>query len=67
MARYQGDPRWMTTRFNSTCADCGAAIPRGAGAYYYPNGKRFYGRDCGCGQEHAADFEACSFDEDVLG
>ena len=36
MARYNRDPRWIRARYNGKCSECGAVIPKGAEAYYYP-------------------------------
>ncbi|MDG2124886.1 MAG: hypothetical protein P8J87_14380 [Verrucomicrobiales bacterium] len=63
MSRYSGDPYWLTARFNGKCHSCDQAIRKGDRAYYYPRERRLYGDPCGCGQEHAADFEAHAADE----
>ena len=60
--RYQGDPRWITARFASTCA-CGLhGIARGERIFYYPNGKQAFGG--ACAETASRDFEAARFDED---
>ncbi len=58
------DPRWITTRYRGSCSRCGAGIPAGTQAFYYPNGKQLYGKTCcDAAQEAAADFNAAVFDE----
>ena len=66
MARYSGDPRWLTARFDSTCRKCGKRIKRGESIFYYPTGKVTY---CAgeCGKAASRDFEAAAFDESVYG
>lgn len=66
MPRYSLDPRWITARFASQCAGCGADIKKGEKIFYYPNGKKAYAAAC-CGGEQAADFNAAAFDEEVYG
>jgi hypothetical protein len=66
MARYSGDPKWLTARFDSTCRKCGKRIKRGESIFYYPTGKVTY---CAgeCGKAASRDFEAAAFDESVYG
>ena len=67
MPRYQADPRWITTRFPSKCHSCGTALPKGARAYYYPNGRRLYGEKCcDTAERSAADFNAEAFDDAMM-
>ncbi len=61
--RNRRDPYWITCRFDGKCT-CGEPIKRGRQAFYYPATKTMLGRDCGCGQAAAADFEAACADED---
>lgn len=65
MPKYQGDPRWLTLRFPGTCSSCAGALAKGSEAYYRPNGKRLYGKDCcSAAETNEADFNALAFDED---
>ena len=58
------DPRWITTRYAGPCSKCGATIPKGSQAFYYPNGRKIYGSSCcGWAQFNDADFAAARFDE----
>lgn len=63
---YKHDPRWITARFTSSCAECGATIKRGEQAFYYPKTKRVFGSVCECGDERSRQFEAERFDEDFM-
>jgi hypothetical protein len=54
---YSGDPRWIKAKFDGICNKCKAIIPKGAEAYYYPNGKYIYCEKCGTDCE--ADFQNC--------
>lgn len=48
---YNGDPYWINLRYAGTCASCGARLPKGARAFYYPKGKKLFGdQDACCGQ-----------------
>jgi hypothetical protein len=73
MARYRrsysGDPHWITARYPGVCAarDCTQAIARGDRAFYYPNGRALYAAPCGHADTNSRDFEACAFDEDMIG
>lgn len=61
------DPHWTVLRFLSTCRrdGCGAKLPAGARAFYYPASRSCYGDACGHGQEAAADFAAACADEET--
>ena len=61
MAKYKGDPRWITARFNSGCDECGATIGKGDDAYYYPLVPCIFCKKCG--QARSAEFNAAAFDE----
>ena len=71
--RVKGDPYWIAVRYAGECRGCGAAIPRGADAFYYPKGRALYGADCGCGLAASAEFEdaaraeSCSPCDEELG
>lgn len=61
------DPYWMNARFASKCHECGAVVPKGARAFYYPNGRKLLGDACcGAADRAAGDFEAARFDEAQL-
>lgn len=47
MKHYKNDPRQLTVKFPGTCASCGARLPKGVNAYYYPTSKRLYCLACG--------------------
>lgn len=63
MARYSGDPYWMTARRDSASANKdGTPIRRGDRIFYYPRSRQaFVGREA---EAASADFEACAADED---
>jgi len=61
--RYAGDPHRVDCRYPGKCAKCGAAIPKGGAAFYYPNGRHVYGSHCGCAEIQSAQFSAAAFDE----
>ncbi len=63
MKRRGGDPYWLTARYPGPCAKCGTEIKAGEQAFYYPNGKKLFGKTCGCGDAAQADFDAHAFDE----
>ena len=65
MAKYSGDPRWITTRYTSSCNGCETTIAKGQRAYYTPLGRKTYCEQCGT--PRAAEFEGAAFDEDILG
>ena len=67
MSRYSSDPYWLTARFNSECHGCKAPVRKGQQAFYYPNGKRIYGMECGCAIFKAADFDSHAFDDATMG
>ena len=62
MARYKGDPRWITVKYGKDCESCGRPIKRGETAFFYPNGGSLY-CDQGCGENAAADFQGAAMDE----
>lgn len=65
MAKYQGDPHWLTLRFAGKCSACGHTLPRQSEAFYYPNGNNMYGKECcSAANTSAAWFDAVAFDED---
>lgn len=62
MARFNGDPYWMTTRYPGECKGCKKAIRKGERAFYFPKGRRLL---CGtCGDEADAKFRAEAWDEE---
>lgn len=40
--KFAGDPREITARFDSVCAESGLPIKKGEQIIYYPNGKRVF-------------------------
>ena len=65
MARYKGDPRWITVRYAGQCAKCEVRIARGERAYYHPTTRTMACR--ACGEKQAAEFQAAAWDEDHNG
>ena len=57
------DPRIITARFPSKCAETGQPIQKGEECLYYPNGKSVYKLNT----KHHQDFLMWSFDVKVLG
>lgn len=56
---YKGDPYWIELRYPGTCAGCGAKLPKGARAFYYPRGKKLFGSAdacCGSGDANSESF-----------
>jgi hypothetical protein len=66
MARYQGDPRWLTARFAGTCSrvGCTQAIKSGDQVFYYPQGRIALAKACGHADDAARDFNSHAADED---
>jgi hypothetical protein len=60
---YRNDPRTITAKFDSTCAETGAVIRKGDTCVYYPSNRKVYHVD----SNTAAQFRSESFDMDVLG
>ena len=42
-----GDPRWLSVRYAGECAGCGASLPKGSRAFYWPKDKRLECAQCG--------------------
>lgn len=61
MPKYQGDPRWISARFPSTCR-CGKRINKGDEILWYPGKKYVLCQTCGS-PEWAA-FKAAAWDEE---
>lgn len=38
MAKYKSDPRWISVKFDGSCARCKSVIRRGERAFYYRPG-----------------------------
>lgn len=57
MARYgsagtvKGDPHWITVRHAGSCAKCGAPIPVGSRAFYWPRTRSLHCAPCGDASE----------------
>lgn len=60
---YRDDPREITARFDSVCAETGKAIKKGDTCVYYPKGKKVYHVD----SKQAEQFRSWSFDCNMLG
>lgn len=48
----KNDPRVITARFNSACAETGKKIAKGDQCVYYPMGKAVYSMDSKQAQEY---------------
>lgn len=60
----KGDPRWIKASKPMMCVRCGADIPKGRDAFFYPNNGATFCDTERCGKAAAADFEAHRVDED---
>jgi len=58
----KNDPRIITARFNSVCAETGRAILTGDPCVYYPIGKKVYCWD----SKQAQEFRDFQFDTNCL-
>ena len=38
--------RWITTKFNSRCSDCGTELPKGTKVKWYIRSRKVYGVNC---------------------
>ena len=65
--KFVGDPHWITVRWGTKCSKCGKPIAKGEQAFYYPKGKHFYGKACGCGDAAHADFQNMAEQEEFYG
>lgn len=61
---YRGDPRWITTRYGSTCRNCKRRIEPGESAFYWPYDKKMHCADCG--QAASRRFHSEVADEDFM-
>lgn len=61
--RYNRDPRRIKVRYAGHCAGCGAPLPKGADAFYYPSTKSLYCEKQSCGGKASAEFQAAAEDE----
>jgi len=46
MAYYSRKWKWLTTKYDAVCADCGAFIPAGTKVKYYFRTRKIYGIAC---------------------
>lgn len=63
MARYSGDPYWITCEYPGTCRRCRKTIDKGDRAFKYKDGS-LYGGECGCGEQASREFYGAADDED---
>jgi len=63
MPKYQGDPRWITTKFDSKCSRCSQPIKRGEEGFYYPNGRKMLCKANACGEQASREFACAAQDE----
>jgi len=63
MAKYKGDPRWLTSRFPGTCSKCGASVKVGDQVFYFPNGNSVMCAAPACGKAASSEFDSAAFDE----
>jgi len=61
---YAGDPRQITAKFNSTCAQCHCPIKKGDDIYYWPNSQKAYCSSCG--ESDFRQFLSSKADEDTF-
>jgi hypothetical protein len=48
MKKYRNlDPRYIKTKFNSTCKTCGINLPKGTNAIHFPASKAVFCQSCG--------------------
>ena len=66
VSHYNGDPVWISAKFDSNCRGCGLPIRRGDDIFWYPRGKTAYGSVCGCAEHHSGEFNSMRADEDVF-
>ena len=52
MAQYTRDPRVMTSRFDTVCAETGKPIKKGEDCVYYPAAKKVYRMDSNQAEEY---------------
>ena len=64
MAKYKSDPRWISAKFDGSCARCKRVIRRGERAFYYPQDRSLYCEQESCGQAANRDFSGRVFDEE---
>jgi hypothetical protein len=64
MAKYKSDPRWLSVKFDGSCARCNSVILRGERAFYYPQDRSLYCERENCGQAVSRDLGARVFDEE---
>jgi hypothetical protein len=65
--KYVGDPHWIAVRWATKCDKCGKPIAKGEQAFYYPHGKKMYGKACGCGEAAEQDFHNMAEQEAYYG
>ena len=63
MRNQNMDPREITLKFNSKCAETGKPLKKGDKAIYYPNGKKVFSPD----SKQAEEFRNWQFDMKCLG
>ncbi len=65
MAKYKGDPRWISVRFKgSACARCKRPIQPGERAFHYPQDRSLYCDGGDCGAAASREFAVQAFDEE---
>ena len=63
MKKYVNDPRPITVRYQSTCAECSITLKKGKEAYYWPSDGKLY---ClSCGESEYRQFLSSAADEEV--
>ena len=65
--KFVGDPHWIMVRWPTKCDKCGKPIAKGQEAFYYPRGKKMYGKACGCGEAARQDFRNMAEQEEFCG
>ena len=59
----KNDPRIITARFDSACAETGKRIKKGEDCVYYPSERKVYSMD----SKQAEEFRSWQFDLNCLG
>jgi hypothetical protein len=60
---YSSDPKWISAKFDSTCACCKKPVKRGNQVFYNPSAKSVSCDAEDCGKQESRDFDAAKFDE----
>jgi hypothetical protein len=45
--QFNNDPRQLQVKWACNCSTCGAKLPKGVNAYYWPSSRKMYCLSCG--------------------